>query len=121
MLSVELTHLSAMLDSAGQFANVSQQAKEWSSRIHDAIWNTTVSFLSTFHVRAAYIVNLRSWITYSPMKQTVRVTLFFTNRNLRPTIGHLRFRRSLCYGRRKCSSEWWFGITQLSIIMLTYL
>jgi hypothetical protein len=43
MLSVELTHLAAILDSAGELRNVSQQAKQWSSRIHNAIWKTTVS------------------------------------------------------------------------------
>lgn len=42
MLSVELTHLANMLDATGQLHNVSEQAKEWSSRIHDAIWKTTV-------------------------------------------------------------------------------
>ena len=43
MLSVELSHLAAILDSAGELRNVSQKAKEWSSRIHNAIWKTTVS------------------------------------------------------------------------------
>jgi len=42
MLSVELSHLAAILDSAGEHRNASQQAKEWSSRIHSAIWKTTV-------------------------------------------------------------------------------
>ena len=42
MLSVELAHLANMLDATGQLRNVSEQAKEWSSRIHDAIWKTTV-------------------------------------------------------------------------------
>jgi len=42
MLSVELTHLANMLDATGQLRNVSEQAKEWSSRIHDAIWKTAV-------------------------------------------------------------------------------
>lgn len=42
MLSVELTHLANMLDATGQLHNVSEQAKEWSSRIYDAIWKTTV-------------------------------------------------------------------------------
>jgi len=42
MLSVELTHLANMLDATGQLHNVSEQAKEWSSRIHDAVWKTTV-------------------------------------------------------------------------------
>lgn len=43
MLSVELTNLANLLDSVGQLRNVSQQAKEWSSRISDAIYKTTVS------------------------------------------------------------------------------
>lgn len=42
MLSVELTHLADMLEQTRQLSNVSQQAREWSSRIHDAIWNTAV-------------------------------------------------------------------------------
>ncbi|KAF9263589.1 hypothetical protein L218DRAFT_959124 [Marasmius fiardii PR-910] len=42
MLSVELTHLAAILDATGKARNISQSAKEWSARIHDAIWNTTV-------------------------------------------------------------------------------
>uniref|UniRef100_A0A8H7XWY9 Glycoside hydrolase family 125 protein n=1 Tax=Psilocybe cubensis TaxID=181762 RepID=A0A8H7XWY9_PSICU len=42
MLSVELTNLAHLLDSTGQLRNVSQQAKEWSARIEDAIWKTTV-------------------------------------------------------------------------------
>lgn len=42
MLSVELTHLANMLDATGQLRNVSEQAKQWSSRIHNAIWKTTV-------------------------------------------------------------------------------
>lgn len=37
MLSVEPAHLANMLDVVGQLRNVSEQAKEWSSRIHDAI------------------------------------------------------------------------------------
>ena len=42
MLSVELTNLAQILDHAGQLRNVSQQAKEWSSKIESAIWKTTV-------------------------------------------------------------------------------
>lgn len=42
MLSVELTNLAQILDDAGQLRNVSQQAKEWSARIEEAIWKTTV-------------------------------------------------------------------------------
>lgn len=42
MLSVELAHLANMLEATGQLHNVSEQAKEWSSRIHDAIWKKTV-------------------------------------------------------------------------------
>jgi meiotically up-regulated gene 157 (Mug157) protein len=43
MLSVELKHLADVLDKVGGLRNVSQQAKEWSTRIHGAIWKTTVS------------------------------------------------------------------------------
>lgn len=43
MLSVELDHLATILDATGQGANISQSAKEWSARIRDAVWDTTVS------------------------------------------------------------------------------
>lgn len=43
MLSVELTNLAEILDSTGKLRNISQQARDWSSRIHNAIWKTTVS------------------------------------------------------------------------------
>jgi uncharacterized protein len=46
MLSVELSHLADILDAAGQGQNISQSARERSTRIHDAVWNTTVSFQS---------------------------------------------------------------------------
>lgn len=49
MLSVELTHLADLLESVGQGRNISRQAREWSSRIHDAIWDTTVSTSVTFY------------------------------------------------------------------------
>ncbi|KAI0770800.1 Six-hairpin glycosidase-like protein [Irpex lacteus] len=42
MLSVELGHLADILDAAKQSKNVSSLARQWSSRIHNAIWNTTV-------------------------------------------------------------------------------
>ncbi|EKM59661.1 uncharacterized protein PHACADRAFT_205888 [Phanerochaete carnosa HHB-10118-sp] len=42
MLSVELTNLANILDSAKQAPNVSAAAREWSSRISNAIWNTTL-------------------------------------------------------------------------------
>ncbi len=42
MLSVELSHLADVLDSAKQAKNVSQLARQYSSSIHDAIWNTTL-------------------------------------------------------------------------------
>jgi len=42
MLSVELNHLADMLNDTKQLYNVSQQARQWSKRIHDAIWETTV-------------------------------------------------------------------------------
>ena len=46
MLSIKLNHLADLLDDVKQLQNVSQQAREWSKRIHDAIWNTTVSKLA---------------------------------------------------------------------------
>ncbi|KAL5530604.1 hypothetical protein ACEPAF_6862 [Sanghuangporus sanghuang] len=42
MLSVELTHLADMLESIDQFANISTLARNVSTRITAAIWNTTV-------------------------------------------------------------------------------
>ncbi|KAK7470856.1 hypothetical protein VKT23_002272 [Stygiomarasmius scandens] len=42
MLSVELSHLADILDAAGQGQNISQSAREWSSTIRSAIWNTTL-------------------------------------------------------------------------------
>lgn len=42
MLSVELNELAEVLDNLGILANVSTKARETSSRIHAAIWNTTV-------------------------------------------------------------------------------
>ncbi|KIK65463.1 glycoside hydrolase family 125 protein [Collybiopsis luxurians FD-317 M1] len=42
MLSVELTNLADMLDSAGQGANISRSAREWSSRINESIWANTL-------------------------------------------------------------------------------
>jgi len=41
MLSVELKNLADILDSVGELPSVSHQAKEWSNRIRDAIWETT--------------------------------------------------------------------------------
>ncbi|KAE9410250.1 hypothetical protein BT96DRAFT_912486 [Gymnopus androsaceus JB14] len=38
MLTVELNNLAAMLDSAGLAVNISQSAKEWSSKINESIW-----------------------------------------------------------------------------------
>ena len=46
MLSVELLHLADVLDSSNLFHNISREARKWSARIHDAIWNTTVRGLS---------------------------------------------------------------------------
>jgi uncharacterized protein len=42
MLSVELTYLADILDAAGQSNNVSNLAREWSSRIKTAIIEHTV-------------------------------------------------------------------------------
>ena len=43
MLSVELSRLAGVLDDAGMFPNASSSAREWSSQISAAIWNSTVS------------------------------------------------------------------------------
>lgn len=42
MLSVELIHMADMLEDAGVLSNVSDAARQWSSQVHDAIWNYTV-------------------------------------------------------------------------------
>lgn len=42
MLSVELSHLADILDRTGQAKNISQLAREYSARIRDAIWDTTL-------------------------------------------------------------------------------
>lgn len=42
MLSVELAHLADVLDSLNQLHDISQEARQWSTKIHDAIWSTTV-------------------------------------------------------------------------------
>lgn len=42
MLSVELTHLADILDSAKQAKNISQLARKYSFTIENAIWETTV-------------------------------------------------------------------------------
>ncbi|KAI0650006.1 Six-hairpin glycosidase-like protein [Trametes meyenii] len=42
MLSVELSHLADVLDSAKQAQNISQQARKYSSTIKKAIWDTTL-------------------------------------------------------------------------------
>jgi hypothetical protein len=42
MLSVELSHLADVLDSINVYPKISCEARIWSKRIHDAIWNLTV-------------------------------------------------------------------------------
>ena len=42
MLSVELTHLADILDATKQAHNVSKLARQYSSTIAQAIWDTTV-------------------------------------------------------------------------------
>lgn len=42
MLSVELTNLANILESAGQFSNISTLARNTSAVISAAIWNNTV-------------------------------------------------------------------------------
>lgn len=71
MLSVELTNLADILDATGQLRNVSQQAKTWSSRIHDAILKTTVRNVD-FRSKPVLIEFSRSWTISMPMKPTVR-------------------------------------------------
>lgn len=45
MLSVELGYLAELLDEVGVQQDVSGDAREWSTRIKDAIWEHTVSSL----------------------------------------------------------------------------
>ena len=47
MLSVELTNLAGILDSAKQAKNVSALARQYSARIKDAIWSSTVRCVSS--------------------------------------------------------------------------
>ena len=73
MLSVELKNLADVLDATGQLRNVSQLAKTWSSRVHDAILKTTVT---TYHFIARLTSNIsgfyRSWTTSMPTRPMVR-------------------------------------------------
>lgn len=48
MLSVELGYLAELLDEVGVQQDVSGDAREWSTRIKDAIWEHTVSFVRRF-------------------------------------------------------------------------
>lgn len=48
MLSVELSQLADVLDTAGQGKNISVQARKWSNTISDAIWKDTVGPQSIF-------------------------------------------------------------------------
>lgn len=78
MLSVELTNLANMLDSVGQLRNVSQQAKTWSARISDAIYETTVIITHLSMVfTSSDEVDIRLWITFSRTRQTVTAFIFF--------------------------------------------
>lgn len=52
MLSVELGYLSDILDAAGQAKNISHQAKIWSRRIYDAIWEHAVKYLIHMNLSA---------------------------------------------------------------------
>ena len=70
MLSVELAHLANMLDATEQLRNVSEQAKQWSSRIHDAIWKTTV--LQLLVVLDTCLNAFRLWIISLHTRQMVR-------------------------------------------------
>ncbi|KAG6832973.1 hypothetical protein H0H92_004857 [Tricholoma furcatifolium] len=57
MLSVELTHLATMLEDVGQMSDVVQEAKTWSSRIYNAIWEHTVeNNIFAYETNAAHMV-----------------------------------------------------------------
>ncbi|TFK76098.1 hypothetical protein BDN72DRAFT_756746 [Pluteus cervinus] len=43
MLSVELGHLADMLQASGKLSNITQQSRQLSNRIRDAIWKTTIA------------------------------------------------------------------------------
>jgi hypothetical protein len=101
MLSVELKHLADILDNVGQLSNVSQQAKDWSTRIHDAIWETTVSphkeRLNCLSMSNHQVVN--------------NIFAYETNGNISPSndqhaihyVG--RFWWPICNGRCKCAGK----------------
>lgn len=62
MLSVELSHLADVLDDAKQGKNVSQLARQYSKRIHDAIWDTTVvNNIFAYETNGNYY-SLISWV-----------------------------------------------------------
>ena len=43
MLAVELDHIAEMLEETSKLSNVSSKAREYSSRIRQAVWDTTIS------------------------------------------------------------------------------
>ena len=65
MLSVELGHLADILDSVNVLPDSSREARVWSLRIHDAIWNSTVSFLEhMFPLRSQCVQVVDNVFTY---------------------------------------------------------
>ena len=74
MLSVELAHLANILEATGHH-NFSEQAKGLSSRIHDAIWKTTV-LQSSIPCTPSKSMPRRLWIIYLHTRQTVRIDFF---------------------------------------------
>ncbi len=62
MLSVELGHLATILDSTGKGQNISALAKQWSSRIHDSIWeNTIVDNIFAYETNGEWVCR-RLWL-----------------------------------------------------------
>ena len=102
MLSVELKHLADTLDSVGQLSNVSQQAKDWSTRIHDAIWETTVSShkkrLNCLSMSNNQVVNnIFAYETNGKQILFQTISTWFTMWG--------RFWWSICHGRCKCAGK----------------
>lgn len=48
MLAVELDHIAQMLEEQNTLQNVSAKAREYSSRIRQAVWDTTISPAGVF-------------------------------------------------------------------------
>lgn len=91
MLSVELGHLADILDATGQASNVSQSAKEWSTRIHDSIWNHTL------------VDNIFAYETNGRRRARLDEHAF-------KMLTIIRIWRPICHGRRECSRGYSYSI-----------